>query len=230
MKKFSLTSLLIIITIGFSSCSQDDGLSLEDPSTVLFQKMTVGRDASGAYTLDYKLNEGVGSDITDNKDGNGKDIYLYSSDNEARKNVNEEVSLNDNDRIHIGVNNTITNNRSTLTVYDHDIRFNKSDAEDDHLAEYQMTDNGDGTYSLDFTVDPDIEVVFIENEDTGAYEIHLEPGNGDESNFERTFTKSEGEELKIEFINYHSDESAKTVVSTSNKKPVVVIDEQGSDS
>lgn len=223
MKKFSLTTLLIIITLGFSSCTQDDGLTLDEPTGALFQKMTVGRDASGAYSIDYKLNDGVGSDITDNKNGNGKDIYLYSSDNETRKNVNEDISLNGNDRFSIGVNNTINNTRSTLTVVDNDIRFSKSTEEDDHLAEYQMTDNGNGTYSLDFTVDENIIVDFVYNESEDEHEIHLEEGSTSELTYSRTFDKIEGQTLKVVFVNHYGSVNSKTT-SALEKKPVILID------
>ncbi|MFY0630692.1 MAG: hypothetical protein JXR05_09945 [Flavobacteriaceae bacterium] len=223
MKKFSLTTLLIIITLGFSSCSQDDALALDEPTGALFQKMTFGRTTDGSFTLDYKLNDGVGSDIVDNQNGNGKDIYLYSSDNEVRKNVNEDISLNGNDRFSIGVNNTINDSRSTLTVFDNDIRFNKSESEDDHLAEYQMVNNGDGTYDLNFTVDNNIKTSFIQNEDTGVYEIHLEEGQSSESSFSLTFTKEVGNDLKISFINYFNQESGNKSSETTSKKPQVVI-------
>ena len=51
----------------------------------------------------------------------------------------------------LGIKNTETDdNRSTITIIDNDIKFSRN-TKKDHLKEYEITDNGDGTYTLDFT-------------------------------------------------------------------------------
>mgnify|MGYP003638743297 FL=1 len=94
-----------------------------------------------------------------------------------------------------------------------------------HLKEYKVTDNGDGTYTLEFTTKNNIAVDFIQNQDTGVYEIHLDRGDSDESDFSRTFTKEQGEKLKIEFVNYYYNNNGRSIQSTTSNKPKVVIDE-----
>ena len=221
MKKLNLTSLFVIATLVLSSCSvEEDPVFLEEPNSKLFEKVKLQRDASGAYSLDMKVNNGVGTDILDNKKSNRKDIYLFSSENELNRTYNEDLSLNGQKSFTVGINNTITNKRSTITVFDDDIKFNRN-SEDDHLASYNFTDNGDGTYDLDFVVDNGIKTDFVYNENTKTYEIHLEPGNSNESNFSRTFAKEEGEILKIDFIN-HTTSSA-TGRTDSSTKPKIVI-------
>ena len=224
MKKLSLTSLLIIITLGFSSCTQEESTFLEEPTSAIFGKLVVSRDDSGAYSMDLKTKDDIASDIAVNNKGNGKDIYLYNSLGENPNNVKEDLSFGKQDSFSIGIENTISNNKSRLTIFDDDIQFAKTETEEDHLNSYSITDNGNGTYDLAFTVDANIEVDFIQNEDTGVYEIHLEPGNGTQSNFSRTFTKETGSDLEIVFVNYFESEDDRSVAVKIVKPKTVVED------
>ena len=221
MKKLTLTSLLIVITLGFSSCSvEEDPLLIDNMSSKLFDKVTVKRDASGAYSLDMELNDGVGVDLIENKEQNRKDVNLYSTDELTKRNFNEALFLDGKESFQVGLNNTLSDNKSTLTIFDDDISFNKA-ANDDHLGGYEVVNQGEGTFDLKFSVDDNIDVQFIQNEDTGTYEVHLEPGDGGETYFERTLVKNPGEQLKIEFVNYYNDRTNK---SNSETKPVIVWD------
>ncbi len=227
MKNLSLTTLLIIITLGFSSCSSDDDATfLEEPSGEVFERNpAVQRNLDGSYFIDYQLKKGIGSDVVIDNTSNINEVNFFNSDNEIGRSYNEELYLNGKDQFTVGINNTINNNRSTLTIIDNDIKFNRSENQD-HLEEYEITDNGDGTYTLDFSVKNNIQVDFIQNQETKAYEIHLDNGNSSESDFSRTFTKESGQELRITFINYYHNENSRTEgsSSTSNKPEVIVND------
>lgn len=221
MKKFSLTTLLIIITLGFSSCTVEEDTILNESTGKLFENVTVKRDASGAYYLDMELNNGVDADIISNEKTNHKDVNLFRSNTDSKRAYNENLSLNGHDSFSVGVNNVVNNNKSTLTIYDDDIKFNRT-SEDDHLASYSIADKGDGTYDLDFTVDNNITVDFVYNEDNEEYEIHLEEGDNTELDFTRTFVKEDDMDLKITFVNHFNRTASRSESSTSGKPKIRV--------
>ena len=225
MKNLSLTTLLILITLGFSSCSVEEDPMLQDEvSGKSFEKVSVKRNADGSYYLDMNLNDGVGVDVINNEKLNSKELNFYSTEENSKRSLNENLNLGDEGNFKLDVNNTINNNKSTITVYDNDIKFNRG-SEDDHLADYSFTDNGDGTYDLDFIVDQNIEVDFVQNEATGAYEIHLDPDSSSSSqtDFSTTFTREPGETLNIIFVNYHhGDRTAKSSAATEDKPKIIV--------
>jgi hypothetical protein len=128
------------------------------------------------------------------------------------------------DRFSVNLNNTIANHTSRLTIFDKDIKFLKNDDEDDHLNSYSVSDNGDNTYNVNFTVDASIEVDFTQDEATGEYIIHLEPGNGSQSEYTVTFEKEEGENLHIAFINYYSSDSGRTT-SITRRRPEIAVED-----
>jgi hypothetical protein len=118
------------------------------------------------------------------------------------------------DRFSVNLNNTIANHTSRLTIFDKDIKFLKNDDEDDHLNSYSVSDNGDNTYDVNFTVDASIEVDFTQDEATGEYMIHLEPGAGTQTDYTVTFNREEGENLQILFRNYYPSEDGRSTVSS----------------
>jgi hypothetical protein len=126
------------------------------------------------------------------------------------------------DRFSVNLNNTIANHTSRLTIFDKDIKFLKNDDEDDHLNSYSVSDNGDNTYDVNFTVDASIEVDFTQDEATGEYMIHLEPGAGTQTDYTVTFNREEGENLHIAFINYYSEDGRST--TSRSRRPEFYID------
>ena len=180
MKNLSLPIFVLITTLIFSSCSQDETTFLEEPSSELFGKVVLSRDASGAYTMDLETNNNVSSTISSNNKANSLDIDLFSETGASEQHISEIMSTGSKDRFSVNLNNTITHQTSKLTIFDKDIQFSKTE-EEDHLTSYSVVDNGDNTYDLNFTVDASIEVDFTQDEATGDYIIHLEPGNGSQS-------------------------------------------------
>ena len=228
MKNLPLSIFAIITTLIFSSCSQEETTFLEEPSSELFGKVMLSRNASGAYTIDLETKNNVASNITSNNKSNSLDIDLYSDTGAVREIISEPVSTGSEDQFLLNLKNTITNRTFKLTVYDKDIKFSRTELneEEDHLNSYSIVDNGDDTFDLNFTVDALVDVDFTQDEDTGEYLIHLEPGEGSQSEFSMTFERQKGQTTDIAFVNYYSSESARVTTSTSRiRRPKVSVGE-----
>jgi len=223
MKNLPLSFFAFIITLVFSSCSQEESTYLEEPNSELFGKVILSRDASGSYTMNLETSNDVASNISSNEKSNSLDIDLYSASGTKQQTISEEMFTGSEDRFSIKLNNTIANHTSRLTIFDKDIKFQKNDDEDDHLSSYSVSDNGDNTYDVNFTVDASIEVDFTQDEETGEYMIHLEPGSGTQTDYTVTFNREEGENLQIVFRNYYPSEDGRSTPS-SRDKPRVIFD------
>ena len=221
MKNSPLLIFVLVISLIFSSCSQEETSFLEEPTSELFGKVVLSRDASGAYTMDLETNNNVSSTISSNNKVNSLDIDLFSETGASEQHISETMSTGSEDRFSVNLNNTITNRTSKLTIFDKDIQFSKTE-EEDHLTSYSVVDNGDNTYDLNFTVDASIEVDFTQDEATGDYIIHLEPGNGSQSEYTVTFEKEEGENLHILFRNYYPSEDGRSTTSSKDKPRIWV--------
>ncbi|MDB2625437.1 hypothetical protein N9Y10_04490, partial [Flavobacteriaceae bacterium] len=191
------------------------------PSSELFGKVVLSRDASGAYTMDLETNNNVASSITSNHKANSLAIDLYSDTGASEQNISETMSTGSDDRFSVNLNNTITSRTSKLTIFDKEIQFSKTE-EEDHLTSYSVVDNGDNTYDLNFTVDASIEVDFTQDEASGEYMIHLEPGAGTQTDYTVTFNREEGENLQILFRNYYPSEDGRSTTSSKDKPRIWV--------
>ena len=221
MKNLPLLIFALVISLIFSSCSQEETSFLEEPSTELFGKVVLSRDASGAYTMDLETNNNVSSTISSNNKANSLDIDLFSETGASEQHISETMSTGSEDRFSVNLNNTITNRTSKLTIFDKDIQFSKTE-EEDHLTSYSVVDNGDNTYDLNFTVDASIEVDFTQDEASGEYMIHLEPGAGTQTDYTVTFNREEGENLQILFRNYYPSEDGRSTTSSKDKPRIWV--------
>ena len=228
MKNLPLSIFAIITTLIFSSCSQEETTFLEEPSSELFGKVMLSRNASGAYTLDLETSNDVTSSFTNDDKANSLDIDLFSDTGAVSEIISEPVSTGSQDQFLLNFKNTITNRTFKLTVHDKDIQFSRTELneEEDHLNSYSIVDNGDDTFDLNFTVDALVDVDFTQDEDTGEYLIHLEPGEGSQSEFSMTFERQEGQTTDIAFVNYYSSESARVTTSTNRiRRPKVSVGE-----
>ena len=224
MKNLSLSIFALIITLVLSSCSQEETTFLEEPTSELFGKVILSRDASGSYTMNLETSNDVASTISSNEKSNSLDINLYNASGTKQQTTSEEMSTGLEDRFSINLNNTIANHTSRLTIFDKDIKFLKNDDEDDHLNSYSVSDNGDNTYDVNFTVDASIEVDFTQDEATGEYMIHLEPGAGTQTDYTVTFNREEGESLHIAFINYYSSQDGRSTTPKSRRPEIAIED------
>lgn len=228
MNKLSLTSLLIIITLGFSSCTQEESTFLEEPSAEdLLKSFKLNKSATGDYSLDYQLNNGAASDKVVDDETNTNNIYLYSSENESKSTNNEGLAIQDGE-LRISFNDTEKDKSYSITVLDDDIKSSKSENEGDleYLNSYSIATNDDGIYTLDFKVNDGIAVDFIYDGDRDVYEIHLNyDENASQSNFLQSFNKEEGVSLNIEFFN-NAEGSSKTMSTQfSPPQPVIIIED-----
>ena len=221
MKNLPLSIFALVISLVFSSCSQEETSFLEEPSSELFGKVVLSRDASGAYTMDLETNNNVSSTISSNNKANSLDIDLFSETGASEQHISEIMSTGSKDRFSVNLNNTITHQTSKLTIFDKDIQFSKTE-EEDHLTSYSVVDNGDNTYDLNFTVDASIEVDLTQDEATGEYMIHLESGAGTQTDYSVTFNKEEGQNIQILFRNYYPSEDGRSTTSSKDKPRIWV--------
>ena len=162
MKKFSLITLLLI-TVGFSSCTQEDSTFLEEPTAqVLLKSFTLNKSTSGDYSLDYQLNNGAASDNVLDAKTNTSNIYLYSSENVSKSIKNEGIALKDGE-LRISFNDTEKHKKHSITVLDEEIKASRSEDDTDlgYLNSYSVTTNNDGTFTLDFKVNEWVVVDYI---------------------------------------------------------------------
>ena len=228
MKNLPLSIFAIITTLIFSSCSQEETTFLEEPSSELFGKVMLSRNASGAYTLNLETNNNVASSITNDDKANSLDIDLYSETGAVKESISESMSTGSEESFFVNLKNTITDRTFKVRVSDKDIKFSRTELneQEDHLNSYSIIDNGDNTFDLNFIVDPLIDVDFTQDEDTGEYIVHLEPGEGSQSEFSMTFERQEGQTTDIAFVNYYSSESERVTTSTSRiRRPKVSVGE-----
>lgn len=220
MKKFSLITLLLI-TVGFSSCTQEDSTFLEEPTAQdLLKSFTLNKSTSGDYSLDYQLNNGAASDNVLDAKTNTSNIYLYSSENVSRSINNEGIALKDGE-LRISFNDTEKDKKYSITVLDEEIKASRSEDDTDlgYLNSYSVTTNNDGTFTLDFKVNEGVSVDYIFDADNNVYEIHLTPGEATESDFVNNFVKAENESMEIAFINNTPETRL-----IPKKKPVIIFD------
>ncbi|MCI2229056.1 hypothetical protein MC378_07745 [Polaribacter sp. MSW13] len=225
MKKLNLLSLAVVVTLVFTSCSSNEGLELANPSSDLLKSYTLKRDATGAYSLDFDLNDKTKTDYVKDEKTNTNQIYLYTSDNQETQKVTQDLFI-DGELLKVGFIDTKSNKSSNVTILDTNSSFSRN-SDDEMLEEYSITSNFDGTFNLDFKVDQNVTVDFIYNQEDSAYEIHLEDGASDLRDFSRVLEKEDGKPLKFDFVNHFSANSSSrsSLLETILKRPRVIIDQ-----
>ena len=220
MKKLTLTSFLIIITLGFSSCTQDDNTILEDASAEnLLKSFNLNKDSNGEYSLDYELGKGADADNVLDTKTNTNNIYLYSSELGQSRKSNQELMIQDG-QLKVNFEDTENDKKYTITILDDDIETNRNQ-DSEFLESYGISGNDDGSYDLDFRVKDGVAVDFIYNGDEDAYEVHLRnDSSASQSDFVQTYTKDDGRALKIDFVN-HLGEGREMVT----KKPRAAVED-----
>jgi hypothetical protein len=226
MKNFKLTLSLFVFTLVFASCTTNENLIEDSAATLnLLESYTLSKNESGIYAMDYTISDKATSQLIRNKKDNTNDFYLYSSSNQAQKYYNEEFSITNNE-LNIGFIDTNSPNQSSIKVIDDNIVFAKGDENDGLLNSYSITKNENKTYDLSFSVNKDVEVDFVFNEELDIYEIHLLKNKGTQVDFTKTFTKKAGNALRIDFVN-HKNSAAKGYAfkeAATKRKPRLIID------
>ncbi|WP_439127542.1 hypothetical protein [Polaribacter sp.] len=228
MKITKLLSLFVAITFVLTSCSNNETLSEESAKTNLLKTYKVKRDASGAYSVDFDLENNVRTDKVINHTTNTNEFHLFESDYATSSKVSEELLI-DGNKLSIGFIDTNLDNRSTITIEDDNVSSIKTKAKSSSiLKEYSVSSNEDGTFNLYFKVDNQVSVDFVYNEDNNIYEVHLEEGKSSGVNFSRNLEKVDGQTLKIDFVNHLSVASkgtyAKELEDTRRKPRIIIVD------
>jgi hypothetical protein len=153
---------------------------------------------------------------------------LYPSEFENNQRRQSEELFIDGNQLSIGFIDSRRDIKSNITIEDDNITLAKNSAKNEEmLSEYSVFSNEGGTINLDFTLKNKVSVEFVYNETENIYEIHLEKGKSNEADFSRSFTKNEGEVLRIDFITHtNTDASAKGEAVGSfakERKPRIVI-------
>lgn len=220
MKKLSLITLLALITIGFSSCSSEDDLLIQETSSEDFLKsFSVNKDSGGQFSLNYQLGDGVAADQEKDYKTNTNNIYLYSSQVQTRSIYNDRLAIQDG-QLRVNFRNTFNNKIYTITLQDDDIQTSKDSNDNEYIDSYGISGNEDGSYDLDFRVKDGVSVEFLYNGDDDIYEVHLrDDANASQLDFSQTYTKQEGMTLKIDFVNHSNGKS------TATRKPRASVDD-----
>ena len=221
MKNLNLLGLVLSTIIVFSSCSSNETMLPEEQSVDLLKTYKINRDATGAYSLDFELNEGDVNNVF-NSETKTNQFNIYSSDNKLTRKVTQSLNI-EGTELKVGFVDANSNNISRITLTDDDIRFAKKD-ESEKLKDFSISPNEDGTYNLDFKVNKNVKVDFEYNEGIDTYEIHLENGKSSQSKFSGVLEKENGKPLKFDFVNHNSNSKRKGTSELAVRKPKVIID------
>ena len=226
MKIIKLLPLFVAATLILSSCSSNETLSEEHAKKNLLKTFKVKRDATGAYFLDFDLENNVRTEKVINHLTNTNEFHLFESDYAISSKVSEELLI-DGNKLSIGFIDTNLDHRSTITIEDENVSSIKTSAKSiSMLKEYSVSSNDDGTFDLDFKVNSQVHVDFVYNEENNIYEVHLEEGKSSGVNFTRSLEKVDGQTLKIDFVNHLSTTSSKGTYARemeTRRKPRVVV-------
>lgn len=224
MKKTNLLAILACISLVFSSCNTEDEVALDSPNVKSLKSFEIKKDLSGKYYLDFDVNDGTKVDKFYNKETKTNELYLSSSDVNAKNNFSEEFGLN-NSELKIGFVDMASSNSKSISIVDDNIVLAKGKSQ--RLKSYSVKSVEDGIYKLDFKVSNGISVDFTYNEDIDTYEIHLDNGKSSKKNFTKNFEKEAGKVLKIDFVNHYANSSSKSESLEAPRKPKIIIDTFG---
>lgn len=217
--------MLFIASFGFFSCSNTDDAEISsDFNKDLLKNYAVKRDANGAYSIDFNVSEKVKVDKVLNQNSNFSQFYLYSSDNNSERKITEELII-DGSQLKVDFIDTNSKRNTNISVIDDNITFAKSSDNNAKLKSYSVSKNDDGSFEVIFEVKNNVDVNFVYNESEDTYEIHLNNGKGNTTNFSRTLEKKDGKPLQVAFLNYVSNPNAKSDELTVIRKPVIIIEE-----
>ncbi|OCK43043.1 hypothetical protein BA195_09125 [Tenacibaculum soleae] len=218
MKK--LAPLFLAISVIFASCSSNENAILDNGNQEkLLQSYTLKRDASGAYSIDFKTTENTDVTTIENTDKTNEIILSEVNHKTASKHSNN-FSI-ENDQLKIGFLEANRGKRSQIFVEDDNITFAKGGVTE-FLNSYSITKNNDGTFLLNFKVNNNVATEFTYNEELETYEVHLSNGAAKQKEFSRELKLNTNDFLKLDFVNYKYSEKAE-VSSYRPRKPRVVI-------
>ncbi|MHB0754320.1 hypothetical protein [Polaribacter sp. M15] len=221
MKKNCVLALAVAVSVAFSSCSNEETTSLENNSSGLLKTYQIKRDATGAYSVDFDVEDYTKVDKF--TEGNNNEFLLSPAKvAQTAKSISQELVI-DNSNLKVSFVDANSDKSAYISITDDNISLQRKE-NGIKLASYSVEGNQDGTYDLFFDVKNDVDVSFVYNESISTYEVHLKDGAGSETSFSRTLEKEEGKPLKIDFVNYISNPNAKSSdFLMVTRKPEVII-------
>ena len=222
MKKLSVGFLAIVLAFSFTSCmtSESDFIPPKGP---LLEEVTLQRDASGAYFVDYKVADNTISDVRKNFNSLTNEVHLSKVNRETKDQYRNDFTL-DNNKLRIGFFDNETGKNMNITVEDENITLAKGKSTK-FLKEYSMSTNKDGTIQLNFEVNSNVKTEFVYNEDLATYEVHLSKGTSIENKFSRTLNVPNSGVLKLDFVNHKL--LSKGLAESIIRKPIIILDPDG---
>ena len=224
MKKSNLFAFAAALLLVFTSCSTEDSLITNEQNSNLLKTFKLKKDATGAYSLDIDVQNNTKVDKVLDADTNSSKFYLYSTENETQNNFSENLSI-DNNKFKVSFIETNTLMKHNITIEDDIKSFSMKNDNDLKLDTYEISGNDEGDFNLNFSVKNNVDVSFVLNEDTNTYEVHLESGKGGQTVFNRTLEKTEGQLLKLDFVNHINNQNAKSNSEALERKPRIIIDQ-----
>lgn len=222
MKKLSVGFLAIVLAFSFTSCLTSES-DFEIPNSPLLEEVTLQRDASGAYSVDYSVADNTASDVRKNMNSLTNEVHLSKANQDTKDQYRNDFTL-DNNKLRIGFFDNEAGKTMSISVEDENITLAKGTSAN-FLKEYSMSTNTDGTIQLDFEVNSNVAAEFVYNEDLAAYEVHLSKGFSFSNKFSRTLDVPETGTLKLDFVNHKF--LGKGLAETIVRKPKIIIDNGG---
>jgi hypothetical protein len=217
MRKLKLFSLLLITLTFIISCASEETTTLDGQNAKLLKEFKIKRDASGAYSLDFTLNQGTLVDKRIDLENNSNQFLLFPTENARKDKFVENMEIN-NDQLKVGFIDTNTDAKPSVKITDDNIEYLSRG--NSNLKSYEVISGGENMYTLDFEVKNKITVDFVYNAEDNFYEIHLEDGDSKQKSYSRTFEKEEGKALQIVFVNHNGNAKEALI-----RKPIIIIDE-----
>ena len=204
--------LILILILTLASCTSEE--ASQDSNETLLKSYTLTRDSQGKYSIDYELKENTSVDLVKNIETNTNEVHLFSGGVAVSNKKSQTLSLED-DQLNISVFESGQKSKY-MYIEDAEILFAKGADSNEFLQSYSITDLGNDNYQLDFKIKEGISVWFEYNEEEEAYEVHLQEGTSKAIEFSKTYVKTL-DVLKIDFVNYINNVSAKNADSTIKK-------------
>lgn len=213
MKTLKLITVLLFASMIISSCSSDEESIIlqEQAAKSLLENYEIGRNTDGSYYVDYELN-GASSDNIKDQTGTVNNIHLLNNQSNKNSVNTENLGFVGNEgQLKVNFKDTQNNKVTSVRVEDQDIRLQRDDNE--LLKDFSFINNGDGTFDLDYNVKNNVVTQVEYNEKLGVYDVILEKGKNDQTNFKHTFTPNE-DNFEIHFVTF-----SKSSKETETRKP-----------
>ena len=144
MKTLKLTSMLLFIALGLTSCASEEEsfLAQEQTAKSLLNSYQIGRNIDGSYFVDYSIKNAT-SDLVKDEKINVNNINLYSNNSNSSRSISQDLGyVSTNNELKINFNDTKIDKIVSITVKDDHIDFSKE--ENELLADFDFQAKEDG--------------------------------------------------------------------------------------